>query len=130
MRSMSKLPDKAAKTNGIAIGEHVAAGIVALRANDGRNADPEYVQQPPSGPGVFEPDPTKPVLGRRLSRIRPLAPPAVLFAPGGASGISRQVGLAPRPFALHPEGRDEQRAGLSERAPSATTDLIESCRAA
>jgi hypothetical protein len=70
---VSKLPDSAAKTNGIALGEQVAAAIVALRANDGRNADPEYVQQPPPGPGVFEPDPTRPVLGLRLSRIRPLA---------------------------------------------------------
>jgi len=70
---VSKLPDNASRTNGIAVGEHVAAGIVALRANDGRNADPEYVQQPPPGPGVFEPDSTKPVLGLRLSRIRPLA---------------------------------------------------------
>lgn len=70
---LSKLPDNAAKTKGIAVGEHVAAGIVALRTNDGRTADPEYVQQPPSGPGVFEPDPVKPVLGLRLSRIRPLA---------------------------------------------------------
>ena len=70
---LSKLPDNAAKTHGIAVGGHVAAGIVALRANDGRNADPEYVQQPPPGPGVFEPDPTRPVLGLRLSRIRPIA---------------------------------------------------------
>jgi hypothetical protein len=70
---VSRQPNNAAQTNGIAVGEHVAAGIVALRASDGRNADPEYVQQPPPGPGVFEPDPTRPVLGIRLSRIRPLA---------------------------------------------------------
>ena len=70
---LSRLADDAAKTNGIAVGKHVAAGIVALRANDGRSADPKYVQQPPPGPGVFEPDPAKPVLGLRLSRMRPLA---------------------------------------------------------
>jgi hypothetical protein len=69
---VSKLSDNAAKTNGIAVGEHVANGIIALRANDGRNAEPEYVQRPP-GPGIFEPDPTRPVLGLRLSRIKPLA---------------------------------------------------------
>jgi hypothetical protein len=88
---VSKLPDNAAKTNGIAIGEHVAAGIVALRANDGRNADPEYVQQPPSGPGVFEPDPTKPVLGLRLSRIRPLALESPWqFRPHGPTPLASQ----------------------------------------
>jgi hypothetical protein len=70
---VSKLPNNVGKTHGIVVGEHVAAGIVALRANDGRNADPEYVQRPPPGPGVFEPDPKGPVLGLRLSRIRPLA---------------------------------------------------------
>lgn len=69
---VSKLPDSAAKTNGIALGEQVAAAIVALRANDGREAEPAYVQQPPPGPGVFEPDPARPALGLRLSRIRPL----------------------------------------------------------
>ena len=41
---VSKLPADAAKANGIAVGEHIAAGIVALRVNDGRNANPEYVQ--------------------------------------------------------------------------------------
>lgn len=70
---VSGLPANRARTNGIALGEHVAAEIVALRANDGRTSNPEYIQQPPPGPGVFEPDLTRPVLGLRLSRIRPLA---------------------------------------------------------
>ena len=70
---LSRIQDNAAKTNGIGLGNQVAAAILALRANDGRNAHPEYVQRPPPGPGVFEPDPTRPVLGLRLSRIRPLA---------------------------------------------------------
>ena len=86
---VSKLPADAAKANGIAVGEHVAAGIVALRADDGRNADPKYVQQPPPGPGVFEPDPTRPVLGLRLSRIRPLALDSPSqFRPGGPTPLT------------------------------------------
>ena len=88
---VSKLPDNAAKANGIAVGEDVAAGIVALRANDGRNADHEYVQQLPPGPGVFEPDPTKPVLGLRLSRIRPLALESPWqFRPHGPTPVTSQ----------------------------------------
>ena len=43
-----------------------------MRANDGRTAEIQHVQ-PPRGPGIFEPDRTRPVLGFRLSRIRPLA---------------------------------------------------------
>jgi hypothetical protein len=70
---LSELPHGPSTTNGVAIGKQVAAAIVALRANDGRNTNPGYVQHPPRGPGVFEPDPMKPVLGVRLSRIRPLA---------------------------------------------------------
>jgi hypothetical protein len=69
---ISRLPADTAKANGIALGEQIAAAIVALRADDGREADPKYVQPPP-GPGVFEPDPTRPVLGIRLSKVRPLA---------------------------------------------------------
>lgn len=86
---VSKLPADAAKANGIAVGEHIAAGIIALRVNDGRNLDPEYVQQPPPGPGVFEPDPTRPVLGLRLSRIQPLALDSPSqFRPGGPTPLT------------------------------------------
>jgi hypothetical protein len=88
---VSKLPGNVAKMNGIAVGEHVAAGIVALRANDGRNADPEYIQQPPPGPGVFEPDPTRPVLGIRLSRIKPLVLDSPWqFRPDGPTPLTSQ----------------------------------------
>jgi hypothetical protein len=85
------LPDNAAKTHGIGVGEHVAAGIVALRANDGRESDPQYVQQPPPGPGVFEPDPARPVLGLRLSKIRPLALESPWqFRPNGPTSLTSQ----------------------------------------
>lgn len=88
---LSTLPASAAKTNGVSLGERVAAAIVALRANDGRNAEPAYVQQPPPGPGVFEPDPTRPVLGLRLSRIRPLALDSPShFRPDGPSPLTSQ----------------------------------------
>ena len=88
---VSKLPDNTAKTNGIAVGERVAAGIVAMRAADGRNADPKYIQQPPPGPGVFEPDSRGPVLGIRLSRIKPLALDSPWqFRPDGPTPLTSQ----------------------------------------
>jgi hypothetical protein len=67
-----------AKTNGIAIGEQVAAAVVALRTNDGRERNPtlEDLNPPPPGPGIWEPnagDPPPPVLGLRLPGITPLA---------------------------------------------------------
>ncbi len=44
------------KTNGIAVGQQTAAGVLALRANDGRNAGPGWTP-PPAGPGVWQPTP-------------------------------------------------------------------------
>src|SRR5436309_994021 len=52
---MDAIPPGTAKTNGIAVGEQVAAAVVELRMNDGRDANPVYGQPPfvppPPGPG-------------------------------------------------------------------------------
>lgn len=49
---IAAIPDGPAKTKGIAIGAEAAAGILALRANDGRSVVlPTYV--PGTGPGQF-----------------------------------------------------------------------------
>jgi hypothetical protein len=44
------------KLNGIAVGQEAAAGILALRAHDGRDAGPGW-NPPPPGPGIWEPTP-------------------------------------------------------------------------
>jgi hypothetical protein len=90
---LAAIPDGAAKTNGIALGEQVALAVLALRANDGREANPQFGQPPfvppPSGPGVWEPDPSRPVLGLRLPGIRPLAlASASQFRPGGPNPLT------------------------------------------
>jgi hypothetical protein len=85
---LAALPDDVATTNGIAVGERVAAAVLALRANDGREANPQYVQ-PATGPGIFEPDPARPVLGLRLSTIRPLVLERPWqFRPDGPSALT------------------------------------------
>jgi hypothetical protein len=48
-------PSKA-KVNGIAVGQQTAAGILELRANDGRNAGPGWTP-PAAGPGNWQPTP-------------------------------------------------------------------------
>jgi hypothetical protein len=53
--SLSTIADGPAKTNGIAVGQQTAANILALRANDGRDATVAYA--PGSGPGVWQPTP-------------------------------------------------------------------------
>jgi hypothetical protein len=46
----------AAKRGGVAVGQQTAAAILALRANDGRNAGTAW-DPPPPGPGVWQPTP-------------------------------------------------------------------------
>ena len=54
--SLAGIPDDgAAKINGISVGQQCAAGILLLRADDGRDAVVPYA--PGSGPGVWNPTP-------------------------------------------------------------------------
>jgi hypothetical protein len=87
---MADIPNGRAKAKGLAVGERVAAGILRLRADDGRNTVVPYGQTPP-GPGVYEP--TGPiVLGTNLPQVRPLVlgAAAQFRPPGPASLTSRQ----------------------------------------
>jgi len=79
---LAGIPDGEAKINGIAVGQAVAADVLADRAGDGFDADPDWVQPPP-GPGVFEPvAPTKPV-DIKMGAVRPIAiSSAEAFMPG------------------------------------------------
>ena len=53
--ALAALPDDAAKTNGIIVGQQAAAAILAARAQDGRDGSVTYV--PGSGPGTWIPTP-------------------------------------------------------------------------
>lgn len=44
------------KIKGIAVGQQTAAGVLAMRANDGRNAGPGWTP-PAAGPGIWQPTP-------------------------------------------------------------------------
>src|SRR6266516_572893 len=59
---LAAIPDGSAKDNGIAVGAQAGDAIVDWRSGDSQNSDPNW-QQPPPGPGVFEPYPagTQPV---------------------------------------------------------------------
>ena len=85
---LNGIPDGEAKTNGIAVGEEVGLGMLALRANDGLNDMVPYVQPPP-GPGVYEPTAPAPPVGTRLPRVMPLAlESASQFRPNGPPALS------------------------------------------
>jgi hypothetical protein len=88
---LAGIPDGTAKTNGIAIGQQVAAAVVALRGNDGREQNPTLadLNPPPAGPGIWQPNPTGSVVGLRLPGIRPLAlTSASQFRPDGPNSLT------------------------------------------
>ena len=67
------IPDGARKTNGIRLGRAIAGGYLALRSDDGFDNVVPW-EQPPPGPGVFEPIPagSTPV-DVKLKQVRPLS---------------------------------------------------------
>jgi hypothetical protein len=124
---MDSIPDGGAKEKGIAVGARVAAAILARRADDGREANPQFGQPPfvppPAGPGVWERNPGNPlppVLGLRLPGMRPLAlESASQFRPEG-----------PEPLTSAKYARDlEQvkelgRSDSAARTPEETTQAL------
>jgi hypothetical protein len=52
--SLAQIPETLAKTDGILVGQAVALALIALRTNDGLNANVPYTFQP-VGPGVYQP---------------------------------------------------------------------------
>ena len=67
---VSALPEGSAKQNGLAAGKKVATRWLALRANDRFDLNVAY-QQPPPGPGVWEPTATTAPVDVRIAQVRP-----------------------------------------------------------
>jgi len=66
---LAKLPDGAAKSAGIKLGQEAAARILAMRANDGSSAPDAY--RPRAKPGVYIP--TAITIGWSFAQVRPFA---------------------------------------------------------
>ena len=85
--SLAAIADGSAKTEGISVGESVAAAIVALRSSDGSAVNLPYTL--PLGPGVYQPDPAAlfvawgkvtPFALKSGSQFRAESPPALSSA--------------------------------------------------
>jgi hypothetical protein len=88
--SLADIPEGQPKTDGIAAGEEVGAGILDLPTDDGLNSTVPYVQPPP-GPGVYEPTASATPLGTKLPLVVPLAlEAAAQFRPDGPAPLSSQ----------------------------------------
>jgi hypothetical protein len=81
---LASIPDGAAKSEGVKLGEAIAAKVLAARANDGSDAPDDY--RPRTTPGVYVPTPimrapmwprVKPFAMARPSQFRP-GPPIAL----------------------------------------------------
>jgi hypothetical protein len=87
---LGDISDSEAKANGIRVGQRVAAAVLALRLNDGRERNPTLadLNPPAAGPGVWDPG-SAPVLGLRLPGMRPLALKSALqFRPDGPYSLT------------------------------------------
>jgi hypothetical protein len=86
--SLAQIPDSKAKTNGINFGVLAANNLIALRANDGRDAPILFTQ--PAAPGVWRPTPpaflsmfdpwlgfVTPMLVHSATQFGPPPPPAL-----------------------------------------------------
>jgi hypothetical protein len=119
------LPDGDAKVRGRAIGAEVAAGMLALRANDGRETQlPDYV--PGTLPGQFRP--TGPnLVGRLTPYIRPFAvndyaqfrpgPPPALDTAGYAADLNEVKAIASTTSTLRTAEQTEVARFFTEPPP-------------
>jgi hypothetical protein len=91
--ALGSIAPSQAKTDGVAVGERVAAALIAQRADDGfRIAVPYTVPNPPT-PGAWIPtppaaNPLQPPIGTYLAAMRPFAlRSADQFRPNGPPGL-------------------------------------------
>lgn len=114
--SLAAIPDGRAKTEGIAVGQSVAAVLLADRAGDGRGVDrPEYYVPLPAGAGVWVP-----VSGRGvfpwLGHVRPFTLDRVdQFVPGPPPALTSDEYAS-----AYNEVKDYGRAGSAVRTPEQT----------
>ena len=109
--SLAAVPNGSAKSDGVAIGEEVARGIMALRANDGLGAEIPYTFG--KGPGVYQPTPPAnglPIL-QDLAHLKPftLLSPSQFRADGppalGSDRWARDYNEIKRMGAMNNSGR-------------------------
>ncbi|MBA3288979.1 MAG: vanadium-dependent haloperoxidase [Acidimicrobiia bacterium] len=71
--SLATIPNGFAKRLGVAVGEHVAARLIARRADDGFRAPVTYTPPEPPIPGVWIPTAPTPPIGAYLGLMEPFS---------------------------------------------------------
>jgi hypothetical protein len=88
--AIERLPDNAARGEGISLGKAAARAILAMRSQDGADRAEQHVAQPPYAPGRYQPTPSRfdppivpgwrhvtPFSLSTADQFRPLPPPAL-----------------------------------------------------
>ena len=88
--SLAGIPDGQAKTDGVALGERVAAAWIAKRANDGFRAPATYTPPDPPIPGVWIPTAATPPIGAYARRHAAVHPPVRPPVPARRPSAPRQ----------------------------------------
>jgi hypothetical protein len=87
--SLATISDGEAKADGISTGEHVAAPLIAERADDGFRAPVTYTTPDPPVPGAWAPTGPTPAIGPYLGLVRPFSlASGDQFRPGGPPGLN------------------------------------------
>ena len=85
--SLGTIPDSQAKADGVALGESVAAALIAERAGDGFRAPVTYTPNP-DNPAAWIPTASTPPIGPYLGKVRPFAlKSADQFRPAGPPAL-------------------------------------------
>jgi hypothetical protein len=86
---LAGIADGRAKTDGVAVGEQVAAALIALRADDGFRAPATYTPPDPPIPGAWLPTAPTPPIGASIGLMRPFVlRSADQFRPAGPPGLT------------------------------------------
>ena len=106
--SLAEHPRRSAKTAGLAVGDTVAAGILAWRANDGSNAQVPYV--PGTAPGQWRPTPPdySVAWGPEWGQVTPFAIPSTAAVPAAPAPRVEQPRVRGGPEGDRIAGGEEQ----------------------
>ncbi len=86
--SLTTIPDGQSKTDGIAVGNGIAALVIAVRAGDGFRTPVTYTAPNPPIPGVWLPTASTPPVGTYLGLMRPFSlESADQFRPDGPPAL-------------------------------------------
>ncbi len=126
--ALAAIPDGPAKTEGIAVGQEAAAGIIALRQGDGLGADIGFVMPPP-GPGVWQLPPGQAPLTPWAAKMTPFTldrpdqfrsgPPPALDVQAVGGCLQRSCGDWPQQQHRPHRRADRHRPVLVHESPGA-----------